>query len=440
MKVISYTAATITVEVDGKKILCDPWLYPGAFYNSWYQYPPFTFDSTEFDDIDYIYISHTHEDHLCKQSLESLRKDIPVLIAKFKSPFMKRIIERQGFKTIEVEHGKKFDLTDKAHFKVFLAEECSPSHEGKQTAIDTFCLINDGDKTFLNTNDNFIENIGDELSKIKKEYGSIDFLANVYTSASCYPQTTFFSDQNDLIKEKNRVKSWCYDRSASLIKLLNPKFYMPFAGHYLLAGKLSTLNKNKANTCPYEAKQYFEKTYPFMLKDNKCVVLNRGEFFDLDKETQSKEYTHYDEKEKEKYINEVLSKVAFSYEKEPMPSKKEILLEAISLIDRAYSRMEKNRQRLNFSTDTDVLISVNDEVCIKVSMNGTGCSLQPKKECLKSKNYVMLEMDTRLLLNILKGPRYAHWDNADTGSHISYTKKPNIFEKGIYHTICFFHS
>ena len=78
-----------------------------------------------------------------------------------------------------------------------------------------------------------------------------------------------------------------------------------------------------------------------MLKDNKCVVLNRGEFFDLDKETQSKEYTHYDEKEKEKYINEVLSKVAFSYEKEPMPSKKEILLEVISLIDRAYLRMEK---------------------------------------------------------------------------------------------------
>ena len=203
MKITYYTAAVITVEVDGLKILCDPWLYPGAFYGSWYHYPPFEFDPEEFNDIDYIYISHTHEDHLCMKSMKALNKNIPVLIHKFKSPFVKIIIAKMGFNVIEIPHGERYHLTDNAHFKVFSSQESSESDEGKQTAIDTYCLINDGEHTFVNTNDNFIENIESELHKIKEEYGDIDFLASVYTSASCYPQTTLSLSDDELEREKN---------------------------------------------------------------------------------------------------------------------------------------------------------------------------------------------------------------------------------------------
>ena len=52
----------------------------------------------------------------------------------------------------------------------------------------------------------------------------------------------------------------------------------------------------------------------------------------------------------------------------------------------------------------------------------------------------MMEVDFRLLYMLLKGPKYAHWDNADHGSHIKYNKSPNVYEKGIYHLMCYFHS
>jgi len=438
MKITYYTAAVVSVEVDGLKILCDPWLYPGAFYGSWYHYPPFEFDPEEFSDIDYIYISHSHEDHLCAKSMEALNKDIPVLIHKFKSPFVKRIIERMGFSVIEIPHGERYNLTDNVHFKVFSSQESSESNEGKQTAIDTYCLINDGKHTFVNTNDNFIENIESELHKIKNEYGDIDFLANIYTSASCYPQTTLSLSEEEYEKEKNRVTKWCYDRSATLIKALNPKYYMPFAGFYFLSGKLSSLNNKKVNSCPYEAKQYFEENYPYSLKDNKCVVLNRGEFFDIESGTQSREYTHYSYDDKQEYIDNVLSKIKFDYEKkDPI---QDPIGEIHSLLEDCYARMEKHRKRLDFSTDTSVYIKIDSDNHIYVSMNGGGCYFVDKKHLLNSDKYITMEMDLRLLVDILKGPRYAHWDNADTGSHISYTKKPNIHEKGIYHVICFFHS
>ena len=438
MKITYYTAAVVSVEVDGLKILCDPWLYPGAFYGSWYHYPPFEFDPEEFSDIDYIYISHTHEDHLCAKSMEALNKDIPVLIHKFKSPFVKKIVERMGFNVIEIPHGERYNLTDNVHFKVFSSQESSESDEGKQTAIDTYCLINDGKHTFVNTNDNFIENIESDLHKIKEEYGDIDFLANVYTSASCYPQTTLSLSGDELEKEKNRVTKWCYDRSATLIKALNPKYYMPFAGFYLLSGKLSHLNNKRVNSCPYEAKQYFEENYPYSLKNNKCIVLNRGESFDIKDGSQSKEYIHYSYEEKQKYIDDFLSNIKFDYEKkDPI---QDPIGETHSFLEDCYTRMEKHRKRLDFSTDTSVYIKIDSDNYIYVSMNGGGCYFVDKKHLLNSDKYVTMEMDLRLLVDILKGPRYAHWDNADTGSHISYTKKPNIHEKGIYHVICYFHS
>ena len=438
MKITYHTAASITVEVDGIKILCDPWFYPGAFYGSWCQYPPYSFNAKDFDDIDYIYISHTHEDHLCSRSMLSLNKDIPVLIYKFNSPFVKNIIQNLGFEVIEVKHDERYSLTKKAHFKVFSSLESSNENEGKQTAIDTYCLISDGENTFLNTNDNFIENIQDQLANIKNEYDNINFLAHVYTSASCYPQTTISLSEQELLQEKERVLTWCYDRAAAAIKTLNPEYYMPFAGSYLLTGKLAKFNKYKANTTRYDAKLYFEKNYPYMLKDNKCVVLNSGEYFDLKTKEQSKEYVHYCLQEKDNFIQKVLPKVKFDYEKKPI--QRSLLTKVNELIPFCYERMEKHRSRLGYSTDTNVYIKLNNTKYIFVSMSGKGCNIVNKKHISFSKKHIIMEMDVRLLVDILKGPRYAHWDNADTGSHISYIKKPNIHEKGVYHVICYFHS
>ena len=55
-------------------------------------------------------------------------------------------------------------------------------------------------------------------------------------------------------------------------------------------------------------------------------------------------------------------------------------------------------------------------------------------------NFVKISLDYRLLYNILRGPRFAHWNNSEIGSHLVFERKPNIFERGLYHALCFFHS
>ena len=42
------------------------------------------------------------------------------------------------------------------------------------------------------------------------------------------------------------------------------------------------------------------------------------------------------------------------------------------------------------------------------------------------KKYVRYETDVRLLKRLLMGPRFAHWNNAEIGSHIKFFRKPNF--------------
>ena len=57
----------------------------------------------------------------------------------------------------------------------------------------------------------------------------------------------------------------------------------------------------------------------------------------------------------------------------------------------------------------------------------------------KSKKYVSYETDIRLLKRLLMGPQYAHWNNAEIGSHLKFFRRPNIFERDIYNSMCYFH-
>lgn len=40
MKVTNIASATVVIEHNGTRVLCDPWLSEGIYYGSWFHYPP----------------------------------------------------------------------------------------------------------------------------------------------------------------------------------------------------------------------------------------------------------------------------------------------------------------------------------------------------------------------------------------------------------------
>ena len=57
----------------------------------------------------------------------------------------------------------------------------------------------------------------------------------------------------------------------------------------------------------------------------------------------------------------------------------------------------------------------------------------------KFSKFVRMTVDPRLLKWLLLGPAFAHWNNAEIGSHITYERNPNIFERGLFYCMNFFH-
>ena len=104
--------------------------------------------------------------------------------------------------------------------------------------------------------------------------------------------------------------------------------------------------------------------------------------------------------------------------------------------------MEIHRKKMKFSSDTKLFIDLPENKKLLLTINGNGFIILDNNEFNSDTldNFILMSIDFRLLYLLLMGPRFAHWDNADHGSHIQYYKKPNIYEKGIYHLICYFHS
>ena len=90
MKLTYHNSAAVVIQDDQTKILVDPWLKNGEYFGSWGIFPPYDFKPQEFDDIDFIYISHVHPDHCSPKTLDKLNKKIPVLIHEFPEKYLKK--------------------------------------------------------------------------------------------------------------------------------------------------------------------------------------------------------------------------------------------------------------------------------------------------------------------------------------------------------------
>ena len=109
-----YCNSFLSVEVNGKKIVCDPWI--GATNESaWYSYP--FFNQTSFlNEIkpDFIYISHLHCDHFDpKTLLDYNNKKTQVIIKEFKNKRLKDKISELGYKNIiEIKEWRKTKISN----------------------------------------------------------------------------------------------------------------------------------------------------------------------------------------------------------------------------------------------------------------------------------------------------------------------------------------
>lgn len=203
-------------------------------------------------------------------------------------------------------------------------------------------------------------------------------------------------------------------QAESYIVSLRPRFYVPFAGTHTLAGKLSALNHNRGVPELNEAHDFLKRAdSPIDPDRSRGCLLAAGGQIDLATGTCDSPYTPVDPAEKAHYVAEVLACRALDYEVCPPP----VFDELLTLIPACYGRMDRKRRQLGFDTRTRALVTLGNGECVRLCLDGRGYDVVDDDIAKSDDAFVLLRTDLRLLLWLLKGPRYAHWDSAEIGSH-----------------------
>ena len=211
--------ACLLIEMGNITFATDPWISGSAFCNGWWLARPSPYDAFDvLNECDFIYISHNHPDHLHPESLQKVRKDIPILTANFLSGSVKEYLHKLGFKTV-VPMDFASSLID------FESEICLSVLKSGDFRDDSGLFFQHGTfKCLLTVDSNFL-NFG--------KLPTVDLMCSSFAGgASGFPLCfeNYSEDEKKAVVTRNRgaIKA----TNISNIKLAQPAFFMPYAGFF----------------------------------------------------------------------------------------------------------------------------------------------------------------------------------------------------------------
>tara|TARA_Y100000590_G_scaffold468016_1_gene649007 strand:- start:444 stop:1730 length:1287 start_codon:yes stop_codon:yes gene_type:complete len=410
MKIKYIYSACLEIDCDGFKVLTDPWFTEGIYDGSWYQFPkidPFKYITKP----DLIYISHIHPDHYDPVFLRKLIQkygEIPILIPDLKHNFLQRKGKFDGL-----------DLEPSRHFKNSKIELYIEENDtGSLSDIDSAMILKDltSNQVLLNLNDCIFTQ--KHIDKLKQIIDSItkklNFLAVGYTGAGPFPQTYFDAEKDieRLKEEANNKKLKFFDRYKQFIETFKADINLPFAGEYILGGKLVHLNDYRGTADAFEIAAI----------DSKALILENGGSIDLNtNEITNVRESLYDQKSLLRRYDEV-SKHLLDYEEDIDLDFQKINFQRLisSAASRAQSKSEiQGNYDFIFSLldkDESVIqrfhLRTLDSVTNEIDLNQT----------IESTEFSEIMIDYRYFYGLLTS--VYHWNNAEVGSQFRTIRVP----------------
>jgi hypothetical protein len=226
--------ASLLVRQGQLTLLSDPWWEGPAYRDQWYPYPLPVPERYDLSQVDAVYISHSHEDHLHAPTLRALLKvapDAQALIPLRHETSMRDYLQRIGFKRIkELGSGTPFTLR-KAGGRLHLT---------LLTHIDDSLLAvesPDSGEVLLNLNDALHssrrELILEYCRVLRGRFPHIDYLFCGFGGASYFPNCVHVPGKDD--PAVARARELYFLRNFGLIAdQLRPRHAFPFAAHFVL--------------------------------------------------------------------------------------------------------------------------------------------------------------------------------------------------------------
>ncbi|WP_348945376.1 MBL fold metallo-hydrolase [Chitinibacter sp. FCG-7] len=421
MKVQLIADSCFLFEFNGVRVLTDPWIGGAIYGGSWLQYPPPTIQAKDIGALDYIFISHIHEDHCDLKTLEKLDRNATVVLMDKKPNFVEKFLKYHSLKfkdIINLRPRVKFEAAPCLYFEVV---EADPEHELNHI-LDSSLLIHFDSKTIYFANDNppypgldqYLSQYNFELALLPPAGGS--------GYPACYQNLT---DSEKLERAAQIIEKYQKQMLACL-RRLKPRLFACAASSHVLAGRSAKLNglmawpKSAASPYKYLAGEV-SKNDQF-----KPVLLNPGDQLELESEAGA-DYTsaiafYENEYKRTQFINDVASNVLHGHEFIQ-------LVPTVSfeyLMNLAFARLKGylDAKNINLSWSYSIQIALGQYANISLSKPYTlEFSTKPCEN-----NRLVIACDKNLLYLLLTGG--FSWNIADASGFLSYHRFPDkyIFE------------
>ena len=299
MKIRYIYSACVVIQTEGYKFLCDPWIGVSAFEGAWGQYPKIDNPISAIGKVDYIYISHAHDDHFDPRFLRKYLKEYPdakVFIGETIPPILSKNLDHWDI---------PYTVIDKPVVLGDATVAVIPNQGYDEFNLDTSLVVKTRDACVVNLNDNPFDE--EQIKKIKSICGDkIDIALLPYTGAGPYPSMYEFDDDNSRLQATRQHNLHWLHYFEMYRDALRPEKILPFAGKYYLTGEFAKRNRLKGNIDPLDLKMNFPEV----------IVLSDGgyaEYCTNTKTASSERYEHYDldkissqmTKENHKYKEEI---------------------------------------------------------------------------------------------------------------------------------------
>jgi CMP-N-acetylneuraminate monooxygenase len=247
--------ACLIFKSDDFSFATDPWLDGFAFASGWWlkHNPPKDWIE-KLNEVDFIYISHNHPDHLNEFTLSKIRKDMEFIIPEFQSKSVEKILLKLGFNNFT-----NFGFDSYYQFKhtdLFFSILKSGDFRDDSGFYFTY-----GDFSFFSTVDSNDLNFGRFPEKITI------FARSFSSGDSGHPLS--FENIDEYKKSEILARNAAVTRAIVIndINKINSKYFLPYAGFFkesALRDK-NILQHNKKNTI---------EDYENLLKSTDTYCLN----------------------------------------------------------------------------------------------------------------------------------------------------------------------
>lgn len=231
--VITYVShACIKLEGEFGSLLTDPWILNEPIYTfTTWKFPAAIIPPADLiKDLDYIYISHPHEDHLHIPSIDQFPRHIQILLpeysdfASLRAQTVERTFRELGFYNIrKIRPWETILLGNNTPFTLIPA--CKSKHWDWE---NSGFVLEHHDSKILNMND--CPSDAELYAEVDRRFGEIDLGFVQYSGVSMFPGRYRMSIDEMRDASAKRKTGWIQQKN--MIELLKVKRIAPFAGDF----------------------------------------------------------------------------------------------------------------------------------------------------------------------------------------------------------------